>query len=72
LKPRIPPNWIFYAHHVIPDGLERVIRWWQKKYMNQLVSYLQHIIATTFLYHNFGTPFADIEYQNNDKKIKIE
>jgi len=21
-----------------------------------------------FLYHNFGTPFADIENQNNDKE----
>jgi hypothetical protein len=26
------------------------------------------LLATCFLCHNFGTPFADIENQNNDKK----
>ena len=40
--------------------------------MNQLISYLQYVIAIMVLYHNFGTPFADIEHQNNDKKIEIE
>jgi len=70
LKPRIPPNWIFYTHYVISDGLERGVRWWHKKYINQLVSYLQYVIVAKFLYHNFGTPFAHIKHQNNDKKNK--
>jgi len=38
--------------------------------MNQLVLYLQHVIGNMFLCHNFGTPFADIENQNNDKEKK--